>query len=134
MPICVEDPTTKFGTAAVIWDFLIITKLIGFNENNKRFCHSPDYKNKWMFPVGDELSIRRMFEFFDDIMSILDGKFASFSEAYLQAMEIRKVIPQITPVGGDLHLRFHILDAILRQFGGGFLQVLQWKLGWKKLI
>jgi hypothetical protein len=133
MPICVEDPTTKLGKASVIWDFLLVAKLLEMVIDKKRYCATEDYNSKWMYPFGDELSLRRTYEFFDDVMAVLDEKCNTFQEAYLQAIELRRVIPQIIPVGGDLHFRFAMLDTVVRLYRGKFLQPIQSKLGWKKL-
>jgi hypothetical protein len=83
--------------------------------------------------VGDELSIRRAFEFLDDVFSVLDRSKYTFRSAYFQAMIMKKLLSQLVPISGDLHLRFQMLDAIYRLFYGGFLQVIQWKLGWKHI-
>ena len=119
------------GAVIVIWDFWIACGILIRDDDKGRFVCGQGYAEKWVFPVGDELSVRRVFEFFDDVLAVLNQKQSTYQSAYLQAMELVKLIPQVVPVGGDLHLRFHLLDAIYRLFYGGFLQPLQWILGWK---
>ena len=74
-----------------------------------------------------------MRHFFDDITSISEGDNASFQEAYLQSLVLQKALTRMVPIPGDLHGRFHMLDAIYRIFYGCFLQPIQTMLGWKKL-
>jgi hypothetical protein len=54
MPISIEDPTTKLGTAAVCWDFLIAGGFLQFDEEAKRFRYVEGFDRKWLYLVGDE--------------------------------------------------------------------------------
>jgi hypothetical protein len=89
------------------------------------------YAKRMLLPVGDYLSIQRIFEATDDIMAILDKNKVSFSKAYTQSVILSKAFRQVITNGGELHLAFHMLDGVQRIHAGGFLQVFQWILGWK---
>ena len=122
----------KFASG-VILDFMVLHGLLKWDENNSVYKPGDDWTDKWLFVVGDGLSLDRMFQFMDDIMSITDSKKMSFRQAYKQAMYIAKVVHRVVPVNGDLHVRFHMLDSIFRLFYGGFLQCFQHRLKWKRI-
>ena len=133
LPVSVLDETTKTGAAGIILDFMVLHGLLQWDETNELYRHGQKWEDKWLFVVGDGLSIDRMFQFFDDVMAITDAKVASFRTAYRQAITISQVLHRVVPINGDLHVRFHMLDAIYRLFYGGFLQCMQHRLKWKRI-
>ena len=133
LPVSVLDETTKVGATGIIMDFMVLHGLLRYDEHTESFCPGDSWESKWLFIVGDGLSVERMFQFFDNILSIVDSKTASFRQAYRQAMAISRVIHRVVPINGDLHVRFHMLEAIYRLFYGGFLQCVQHRLKWKRL-
>jgi hypothetical protein len=133
MPISIQDETKKEGTAMILYEFLEAAGMLVFDDDRKKFKLGQNWNRKWLLLVGDELSIRRSFEFMDDVFSVLDRSKFTFKGAYIQAMLMKKLLPRIVPISGDLHLRFHQLDTTFRLAYGGFLQPIQWKLGWKKV-
>ena len=133
LPVSVLDETTKLGASGIILDFMVLHGLLEWDATRSIYRHGDKWEDKWLFIVGDGLSIDRMFQFFDDIMAITDAKVSSFKSAYRQAITISQVVHRVVPINGDLHVRFHMLDAIYRLFYGGFLQCMQYRLKWKRL-
>ena len=133
LPVSVLDETTKIGASGIILDFMVTHGLLVWDAGKSVYKPGADWETKWLFVVGDGLSIERMFQFFDDVMSIIDSKKMSFWNAYRQAMSIKMVLHRVVPITGDLHVRFHMLESIYRLFHGGFLQCLQYRLKWKRL-
>jgi hypothetical protein len=134
MPISIQDETKKEGTAIIMYEFLEAAGMLEYDGEKQKFKLGENWNQKWLLLVGDELSIRRCFEFMDDIFSVLDRSKFTFKGAYLQAMLMKKLVKRIVPISGDLHIRFHLLDTVYRLFYGGFLQAVQWQLGWKKYV
>ena len=133
LPVSVLDETTKVGASGVVLDFMTLHGLLEWDDHNKIYKPAASWNDKWLFIVGDGLSIDRIFQFFDDVMAITDSKTVSFRQAYRQAMAISRVIHRVVPITGDLHVRFHMLESIYRLFYGGFLQCFQHRLKWKRL-
>ena len=133
LPVSVLDETTKIGASGVIVDFMVLHGLLRWNEYAGIYEPGDGWEEKWLYVVGDGLSLDRIFQFFDDVMTITDAKTTSFRQAYRQAMAITQVIHRVVPINGDLHVRFHMLDAVYRLFYGGFLQPIQYRLQWKRL-
>ena len=133
LPVSVLDETTKVGASGILLDFMVLHGLLYFKEANQIYAPVDGWEKKWLFLVGDGLSLDRIFQFFDDVMAITDAKTMSFCNAYRQAMAITQVLHRIVPINGDLHVRFHMLDSVYRLFYGGFLQCFQHRLKWKRL-
>lgn len=131
LPLSIQDETSKEGSAIIIYDALCSAGMLVLKKGNYEL--SDDYEKKWLFYTGDELTVRRLFEFQEDIFSILDKKRFTFKGTYTHAMKLCKLLPRMIPINGDLHIRFHLLDAIYRLYSGGFLQAFQTKLGWKHI-
>ena len=133
LPVSVLDETTKTGASGIVIDFMVLHGLLEWDDSTQMYQPREGWDEKWLFIVGDGLSLERIFQFLDDIMGILDSKLVSFRHAYRQAMNIAQVVHRLVPINGDLHVRFHMLDVVYRLFYGGFLQVMQWRLQWKRL-
>ena len=133
LPVSVLDETTKTGATGIILDFMVLHGLLEWDPRTAMYCHGSSWEDKWLFIVGNGLSIDRIFQFFDDNMAITDSSVSSYRAAYRQAMTISQVVHRVVPINGDLHVRFHMLDAIYRLFYGGFLQCMQVRLKWKRL-
>lgn len=133
LPISIQDETTKEGTAIIVLEFLVQAGLLALDETKKTYQLGSDWEKRWVMIVGDELSIRRVFEFSDDVFSVLDRKRYTFRSAYWQSLVLKKVLQRVIPVSGDLHVQFHMLDCVYRLYYGGFLQPIQHKLGWKHI-
>ena len=133
LPVSVLDETTKVGATGVVLDFMTLHGLLDWDENSNIYKPGASWQKKWLFVVGDGLSIDRIFQFFDDVMAITDSKTVSFRQAYRQAIALATVIHRVVPITGDLHVRFHMLESIYRLFYGGFLQCFQHRLKWKRL-
>jgi hypothetical protein len=140
VPVSIQDETTKLGAMVIIIGFMEKHSLIKWDKERDMYVHGDAWKKKWLFIVGDGLSLERMFQFFDDVMSavdgrqsLLDGKKWSFRKAFQQSLVFNDVIERVVPINGDLHSRFHTLDTLYRLFYGGFLQPIQQHLPWKKI-
>ena len=125
LPVSVLDETTKVGASGIILDFMVLHGLLIWDVQDEMYKPADTWEDKWLFIVGDGLSIDRLFQFFDDVMAITDAKSSSFRAAYKQAISINQVLHRVVPINGDLHVRFHMLDSIFRLFYGGFLQCIQ---------
>ena len=133
LPVSILDETTKVGASGILLDFMVLHGLLTWDEDRGIYEPGLDWEEKWLFVVGDGLSIDRLFQFFDDLMAISDAKTSTFRAAYKQAMAITHVLHRVVPINGDLHVRFHMLDSIFRLFYGGFLQCVQHRLKWKRI-
>ena len=133
LPVSVLDETTKIGATGIVIDFMVLHGLLEWDPRTTMYRLGSSWEDKWLFIVGDGLSIDRMFQFFDDIMAITDSSISSYRAAYRQAMTISQVVHRVVSINGDLHVRFHMLDAIYRLFYGGFLQCMQVRLKWKRV-
>ena len=133
LPVSILDETTKVGASGILLGFMVLHGLLTWDEDRGIYEPGLDWEEKWLFVVGDGLSIDRLFQFFDDLMAISDAKTSTFRAAYKQAMAITHVLHRVVPINGDLHVRFHMLDSIFRLFYGGLLQCVQHRLKWKRI-
>jgi hypothetical protein len=89
-----------------------------------------DIFNRWLILVGDGLSHVRVANFKD----CMEDRSRNFQEFYHKSTIFVQALNRIVMVPGDLHGGgFHFLMVIFQLFYGGFLQVIQVALEWKKI-
>jgi hypothetical protein len=127
--ISVEDETTPKGNGKIV---LELAYLPGFlSRDNTSWVVPENVCNRYLFLVGDALSIVRCLSFQRDLLP-REGR--SFCTCYKEKQVIRKALKQMVIIPGDLHGGgFHMLGPQYTLFYPAFLQPIQVALGWKRI-
>ena len=131
LPILNDDETTTAGMFNVIIKFLRQVKLLvpGKITNGPDWVCPNDSKTIWLLLVGDGLSAEQYRAFENSLR-----EHPTFAATYESVSEILKSLQQVVFLPGDLHgACFHTLGPLYTIFHGGFLQIFQTALGWKRL-
>ena len=127
-----EDETTTLGTGVVLLNILNLCGLIEVDKfvDGKYKIREGDVETKWLYLVGDGLTQVRLKSFIDSIQE--DS--LSFREFYKESVVLSKALERVVIGNGDLHAGgFSCLGTIFSAYYGGFLQVFQYALGWKRI-
>ena len=133
-PLSLADPTTNVGNQEVIIDILVENQLL--IPTGKKVNKVMQYKlgdgidKKYVLLVGDGLTQVRYYTCKTKLLSMVK----SFKIHYDQQAILGKAMEQVFMIPGDLHAGcFHTIGPVYKLFYGGFLQVFQTVLGWKKI-
>jgi hypothetical protein len=89
-----------------------------------------NYDSRWQITVGNGLSQMRMRQYQD----MVDNASINFRQHYRQSIVFSKAINRVVMVPGDLHGGgFHFLAVTFLLYYGGFLQPIQFALGWNRI-
>ena len=129
-PVSADDETTKKGAGNVTLSMLELCGILNVDVASTDISLGDDIFNRWLILVGDGLSHVRVANFKD----CMEDRSRNFQELYHKSTIFAQALGRIVMVPGDLHGGdFHFLMVIFHLFYGGFLQVIQVALGWKKI-
>ena len=132
LPTMAEDETTTLGTGVVLLNILHLCGLIEVQKlvDGRSKIIEGDTNSKWLYLVGDGLTQVRLKSFFDAIQQ--DS--LSFRELYRESVVLARAQERVVIGNGDLHAGgFSCLGTIFTAYYGGFLQVFQYAMGWKRI-
>ena len=87
-------------------------------------------QHKWLYLTGDGLTHVRLKSF----ITAINNSMYSYQDGYEMRIVLSRALKQIVLGVGDLHGGgFAILNTIYTLFYGGFLQVFQTAMGWKRI-
>ena len=133
LPLSSRIEGTNFGAGTILLDFLVLAGLLVdcLDPVTKQvfWKATDDIAKKWVYVVGYLLSLDNL----ESFIKMLHKSKVTFDECFLQVLKFQKALSRVVTIPGDLHVKFHTLGPIFRIFYGGFLQVFQTALGWKRL-
>jgi hypothetical protein len=89
-----------------------------------------DYESKWQITIGNGLSQMRMRQYNESV----DKALVNFQQYFRQSLVFSQTMNWVLMISGDLHGGgFHFLAVVYLLFYGGFLQAMQYSMGWTRI-
>ena len=140
LPTSKEDETTNLGCATVFLEILENAGLInierrpfetnGVKSEKLQVTTIAGASHKWLYLIGDGLTHVRLKSF----VNAINESLYSFEDDYEMRRVLSLALKQVVLGVGDLHGGgFAILNTIYTVFYGGYLQVFQTAMGWKRI-
>ena len=127
-----EDKTTTLGNGVVLLNILHLCGLIEVDKlvDGRSKIREGDTQSKWLYLCGDELTQVRLKSFID----VIQQDSLSFRELYRECVVLATALERVIIGNGHLHAGgFSCLGTIFTAYYGGFLQVFQYAMGWKRI-
>ena len=129
LPVVKDDETTIKGMVNVILKFLQCGGLLQLTADGT-FVNPPDLGKRNMALYGDGLTCERFRNCKDQLLE----RQATFNKHYEQISAVMRAVDRVIMMPGDLHGGgFHTLGPVYTVFYGGFIQVFQIALGYKRI-
>jgi hypothetical protein len=100
MPISLEDETTTKGNGKIVVELAYLAGFLSRDNTTGSWVVPENVCNRYLFLVGDALSIVRCLSFQRDLLQ-REGR--SFCTCYKERQVIRKALNQMVIIPGDLH-------------------------------
>jgi hypothetical protein len=129
-PVSADGETTKKGAGNVTLLMFELCGILNVDIASTDISLGDDIFNRWLILVGDGLSHVRVANFKD----CMENQSRNFQEFYHKSTIFARALNCIVMVPGDLHGDdFHFLMVNFQLFYGGFWQMIQVALAWKKI-